>query len=161
MGSSNIDMAAAGRVASRVNLSEIRLAHLGATRSDVPAGLLEPHVEPRCSLVKNAPPEIVLECKYDFKVVAGGKSVVAINATYVLFYRLNSATKVEKADLDHFCVANGLYHSWPFARELFHSMTGRMGLPPYTLPVLLFKSPESASRSLQPTTPRIKSSVPR
>jgi hypothetical protein len=44
-----------------------------------------------------------------------------------------------------------VFNTWPFFREQAHSLTSKMGLPPFTLPLL---KPMRSDRSATHETPR-------
>lgn len=64
---------------------------------------------------------------------------VSVSATYCLSYTVNDLESFDDDDLAAFAEVNGLYNAWPFWRELYYSVTGRMGLRPSALPTLRIK----------------------
>ena len=71
-------------------------------------------------------------------------------ATYELTYSVPDQTGLTQEHFDAFAEMNGVFNAWPYFREFLHSSLSRMGLPPFTLPVLRIgaavrsRSPESA-----------------
>jgi hypothetical protein len=63
-----------------------------------------------------------------------------INCVFELRYRLPSEFDAAEEDLNEFVQTSGVFHAWPYARELVSNTLGRMRLPPITLP--LFKPSE-------------------
>jgi preprotein translocase subunit SecB len=67
------------------------------------------------------------------------KTVIEINAGYVLIYTLDNYDGISDDDLEVFCSMNSLYNVWSFWREYIQNICNRMGIPPVTLPLLKFK----------------------
>jgi hypothetical protein len=63
---------------------------------------------------------------------------------YVLGYEFNASGGPSPNERDYYFVPfakiNGLFNVWPFFRELVHSTTMRMGIPPMLLPALRIQS---------------------
>ena len=59
--------------------------------------------------------------------------------TFRVTYSLSSFAELSEPQFKAFAYMNGIYNTWPFWRELLHSMLSRMGLP--TLMLLVY-SPE-------------------
>lgn len=149
----NVDMSAVARIASRVDLKDVCLTEVTATRQRSVVGeVLHPDLQHDYSARCPAKGCIEVDCKYQLSVTTGGKPAASFAIVYVLTYKLRSDEPVEPTDLQHFAWANGAFHSWPFVRELLHSMTGRMGFPPYTLPVLTFVPPKQAAVAAKAAT---------
>ncbi len=55
---------------------------------------------------------------------------VELHARFALLYELKDLAAVQDADPQHFALANGVLHAWPYWRELAHTTTMRMGLTP-------------------------------
>lgn len=140
-----VDMRAAARVASRVDLDEIRLIEAAANRTNGPmAGVLQPIMRQHHEPVTSPRGKIQIASTFDFDITAGDGTVARIKATYHLFYTLIDDEALDDGDLGEFAKANGAYHSWPFVRDLVFGLTAKMGFPPYTLPVLSFAPPRPA-----------------
>jgi hypothetical protein len=134
-----VDMAAASRIARRVDLAEIKLTHVSADRSEGPSGgELRPSLSHEHRSLPCDSGKIVLLSTYSLTVSTAELSVMSVEASYQLTYKLLRDDPVEENDLVHFASANGAYHSWPFVRELFFGLTSKMGFPPFTLPVMSF-----------------------
>jgi len=133
-------MAAVGRISRRVELRDIRLTEVHATRHAALGGplRLKPSYECNCVPVNVTDQGIEVVCSYTFKVRTSEADVAEAKIVYWIGYRLIGDDPTDEADIQHFAKANGAYHSWPFAREEIFSLTSRMGFPPYTLPVLSF-----------------------
>lgn len=106
-------------------------------------------VKKSCSATKWDGGLVEVSCGFHFGATDADSHVAFIDATYLLRYRVAGEDPVSEADAKHFAYANGAYNAWPFARELFHSFSSRMGLPPFVLPVLIFTPPKPAT----PTVP--------
>jgi preprotein translocase subunit SecB len=137
-----LDMTAVARVASRVQLKGIRLKDLAVkSEGESVTNQLSADIERECVASKCEADKIEVTCRYRFQAKDAEQSIAVIAATYGLDYAVEGPDPIAPADAEHFAFANGAYNSWPFARELFHSMTGRLGLTPYVLPVLTFSPP--------------------
>jgi len=135
-------MTAVARVASRVQLKGIRLKDLAVkNEGESVSNQLSADIDRECVASKCDADKIEVTCRYQFHAKDAEQSIAVIAATYWLDYTVEGSEPIAPADAEHFAFANGAYNSWPFARELFHSMTGRLGLTPYVLPVLTFSPP--------------------
>ena len=163
-----VDFIAVNRVARRVELKHIYLTQLSAKCDPSgPTGALVPTVDHTCSVRGKDGEVLEIACDYRFAVrsSATGEAKGAVDAPtvaeatiqYLLHYHLSGSDPVADADLGEFAQANGIYHSWPFLRELVFGLTAKMGYPPFTLPVFRFnpKPPEKKpSEDNQTTLPR-------
>ena len=66
-------------------------------------------------------------------------SVVDVDAEYAVAYRIPEGVEVSDDVIHLFASRNAVFSSWPFFRELAHSLVARMGMPPLVLP--LFRMP--------------------
>jgi hypothetical protein len=135
---SSLDLAAAARVAKRVELREIRLSEISASNLAPYHGPLHPEVTHTCAPTTHEDHSIEVLCSYDFVVKSNGDDVAKAQFKYIISYDVVGDDAVDEDDLQHFAYANGTYHSWPFVRQLAFDLTARMGYPPYTLPVFQF-----------------------
>ncbi|MEJ5360210.1 MAG: hypothetical protein WHT06_16230 [Desulfobacterales bacterium] len=67
------------------------------------------------------------------------KVLVNIEASFVIKYLFPGASNISIKELESFCNINPLFNCWPYWREIIQSMTTRMDLPPFTLPLLKIK----------------------
>ena len=140
MAERQVDMAAVSRVSRRVELLDVRLESLAASGHPNQAGqALEPEYSDACVPSLNDAGRIELSCGYKFKAMSAGTEVAQASFIYILAYRVVGDEQPSKDDVAQFALANGPFHSWPFARELIYSVTARMGFPPFVLPVLTIK----------------------
>jgi len=146
----SLDLAAAARVAKRVELREIRLSEISASNLSTHHGPLHPEVQHVCSPTLHDSHLIEVLCSYDFLVRSEGDEIAKAQFKYLISYDVIGDTPVDQADLEHFAFANGTYHSWPFVRQLVFDLTARMGYPPYTLPVFQF-NPKPKAEEASPT----------
>lgn len=78
------------------------------------------------------------------------KSVVLIESTFLLHYRLPDISKFTDNHIHAFAAINGTYSAWPFWREFIYTTLARMGLPPVTMPVLrLSEQIDNVEKALQ------------
>ena len=145
------DMAAVGRIARRVQLLDIKVISIAADRKAGGGSSLEPDLSMSFNGKLLAKEQLVVECVYTLKATSQQKEVASVRVVILMVYRIENDDPVEPADVPHFANANGAYHSWPFARELIYSLTTRLGLPPYTLPVLVFRPPKPSAAVKAPT----------
>lgn len=149
-----LDLAAASRVAKRVDIREIRLTDLQMNlRGDASAAKLVPTYQHTCGEAKVEGDTIEVACSYTFQVrSAEEQDLASASLTYRLLYTLIGDEPPAQSDVEQFAKANGAYHSWPFVRETIFSLTSKMGFPPYTLPVLIYRS--------KPTPPKAEEQSP-
>jgi len=118
---------------------------------------LRPTYDHHCVPINVEGDVIEVSCSYNFKVHEADVELAEAHIKYHVIYKLLGEEPTTPSDIEEFARANGAYHSWPFVRESIYSLTGRMGFPPYTLPVLSFlrQKPTSAAApaSATPTVP--------
>ena len=68
------------------------------------------------------------------------KTFISIAAEYILKYSLKNNHGLTEDDIQIFCGINAVYNAWPFCREFVLDMTNKMGLPPFYLPLLKFRT---------------------
>ncbi len=134
-----IDFAAAGRVANRVELKDIRVVDVSAKCDPKVRGTLEPNLNVECKVAGREGGALEIACDYQFNARVGEAQVAEAVIKYLLMYEIKGSEPVIEEDLAEFAVGNGTLHSWPFVREFLHGLTSKMGYPPYTLPVFHFK----------------------
>jgi hypothetical protein len=61
--------------------------------------------------------------------------IATLNATYQLHYDLKDAANYPKDALQYFAELNGVYNAWPYWRELVQTVSGRVGLGSFIMPV--------------------------
>ncbi len=137
-----LDLVAASRISRRVDLRNIRLTEMRATSQ--PDLILHRHLQPSydhdCVPVRIDTDVIEVQCSYNFRVKAADADLAQATLIYVITYGLRGEEAANESDIQHFAQANGAYHSWPFVREAVYGLTSKMGLSPYTLPVLSFQT---------------------
>jgi len=67
---------------------------------------------------------------------ADGTEGLRVGATFGLTYNFPSLDGVGDEMTNGFCRVIGLNNAWPYWREFVQSMIGRMGLPPFHVPLL-------------------------
>lgn len=150
----DFDMRAVSRIARRVRLADVRLVDLSLRRTSESGGSkLSADIERKCVPLRIDHVAIEVSCHYEFSAKSSQKELAHITLSYNLTYDIEDDDQgpIDAADVDHFAYANGAYNSWPFARELFHSMTSRMGFPAFVLPVLSYAPPRPPPPSTQKT----------
>lgn len=145
------DLAAAGRVSSRVEFREIRLSEINASGPIKGQGPLEPHIDHHCELTRHEGDLLEVLCTYQLRVASGDDEFLNADIKYLASYTLLGDQPVDPNDLVHFAFTNGTYHSWPFVRQLVFDLTARMGYPPYSLPV--FKFFPKRPKAIEPPSP--------
>jgi hypothetical protein len=88
---------------------------------------------------------LLVVCRYTFNVESSGSAVSEAEIVYLLTYD-RDGTPLAEEDVTQFAAANGVYHSWPFLRQLLYDLTSKMGFPPLTLPVFLV-SPKATQQN--------------
>ncbi len=125
---------------SRAHLNVDRLKPVG--RGSRPASL-EPDISMRAEgkLVS----QNVLQARLRFRLAAAERGatkqpIFQIVSVFLLEYQLADGFRPTPEELKAFVSANGLFHCWPYWRELVQNTTTRMGLPPVTLPFFRVRS---------------------
>tara|TARA_B100001989_G_C24212902_1_gene304026 strand:+ start:38 stop:505 length:468 start_codon:yes stop_codon:yes gene_type:complete len=81
-----------------------------------------------------------IECEMHMKWQAfppgSDEHLVRVHEVYLVSYALDGDDAVAPETLQAFADHNAAFNVWPFFRESLHSITLRMGLPGYTLPLL-------------------------
>jgi hypothetical protein len=55
---------------------------------------------------------------------------VELHARFELTYDVRDDSAILDSDPEHFALANGILHAWPYWREIAHTTTMRMGIAP-------------------------------
>ncbi|MDP8224418.1 MAG: protein-export chaperone SecB [Candidatus Lernaella stagnicola] len=79
--------------------------------------------------------ELEIFITFTIKPIDENLDVFAISATYRLVYTYPDDYDPKKKEIDDFANHNAPFNVWPFWRELFHSITGRMDIPFPPLPL--------------------------
>jgi hypothetical protein len=132
-------IAAAGRVAQRVELVNIRLVQSAFTVSpkyvggEVDASV---RMQAQAQVIRR---ERLIQALARYYLIADTLKPKApafrINAFYLLRYTVGDMEGLSASDIDDFADINGVFNSWPYWREYVQSVSCRMGLPIVTLPV--------------------------
>lgn len=136
----------AGKVARCVELDAINLRYANVEAKYEPGTLPEEvdvDVQYRTSLTRrtreDSPTELVVlvEFKFDVKAkeVEEPQEVLSLSAGYLLSYVMTTEECLDEECFRHFSEVNGPYNAWPYWRELVQSVTGRVGLPGFVVPV--------------------------
>ncbi len=133
-------MAMTAKVAERVDLLHVWLIESSLKRTPgTTEGLSYTTSTEAEADVARDPDRLFLLEKFSLKAVSqkkkGAKPIVDIQATFLLTYELKEPEIFPPAHFLAFARMNGIYNAWPYWREYVQNVTGRMGLPPLTLPV--------------------------
>lgn len=87
-------------------------------------------------------------------------------ATFSAVYACDKDNVPDEASLAAFASVNGVHNVWPFWREYLHSLSGRVGLAPVTLPLYAIRPKQeepqvradASSVSEKPAEPKKKAS---
>ncbi len=142
----NLDLA--GKVARNVELDAVNLRYARVEAGYEPGELpdeIDVDIQYRTSIKrrvrKDDPlvPELVVTVEFKFHVrdksQDGPAQVLSLEASYLLTYSLHSGVDLDESCYKHFAEVNGPYNAWPYWRELVQSVTGRVGLPGFVVPV--------------------------
>jgi len=140
-----VDFAAVSRVSQYAELKDIRVVDVSAKCDPKYTAPLEPEFSHECSVVGNENGALDISCQYRFTGNAAQTRIVDIEIKYLLTYAISSPEPLLEADITQFANGNGTLHSWPFVREFLHSMTSRMGVPPFKLGVMHFVPTQHAA----------------
>ena len=133
-------------------LKDVRLTDTSAKCDSKAAGPLEAEFLHECSVAKNEKELLEVSCRYRFIGSSAQVKVMEIEIKYLVTYVLTSPEQMPLTDLTQFADANGTLHSWPFVREFLHSLTYRMGFPPFKLGVMHF-APRPKPKAPEATQP--------
>jgi hypothetical protein len=96
-------------------------------------------------LLENSDQNFTSKVSFTFKgcpVKEDKKEIIKIEAEFLLTYKLQDKEGFNLEDLKAFCSMNPLYNAWPYWREIVQSMTNRMDLPVFTIPLLKLRPPK-------------------
>jgi len=104
-------------------------------------------------------PKLQVAARYEDS--AANETPVLIAVTFQAIYHTPSTiTKIAERELLEFSASCGIYHVWPYFRELVHDTTKRMGLPALTIPLfndeLMSIAKEERKRNRKKKTPAKK-----
>lgn len=155
----DVDPDAVSRVATRVELTGIRVAWVNAA-TNVKAEILPEDWSSGARIGFDSRVKTAVDESGEFAVAASfvaGYSVgwaetgppefdpasdtptdVEIACSFELNYRMKPGEAAGSLDLDHFATLNGTFNAWPYWRELAHSISMRMGIPPLVVRVFVF-----------------------
>jgi hypothetical protein len=143
----DVDFEAVARISTQVELKAVRLTFLHADIVErdgpIPADWTDDVVSGLAaeSSFEREKKELAVECGF-LAVYAPGvnptteelpdpkDAPVELHARFRLVYELRDASAVRDGDPEHFALANGVLHAWPYWRELAQATTMRMGLTP-------------------------------
>ncbi|MBL8878202.1 MAG: hypothetical protein JNG88_03690 [Phycisphaerales bacterium] len=77
---------------------------------------------------------------------------VEVSAVFSLRYAISDDPSLTDENFDAFAQSNGVFNAWPYFREFLQSSLVRVGLPPFTLPVLRFTNSDLLGNQ-QPNEP--------
>lgn len=137
-------------VSDRVSIRQVLLVETHAIRKPrietLPKNVtINAHVDARALRDSNA---LEVLARFSLRGLAKGGDdnvVLRIEAAFVLIYEVPSFDGLQPPNIKAFGEMNGIYNAWPYWREYVQSVTVRMGLPPFTVPVFRL-SASKASR---------------
>jgi hypothetical protein len=136
------NLAAAFKVARRAKLSDVVVTAVTAKRHGDLNGKIEPLLTDQYEVVEREETRLKILCRHSLEAASADRPVAEIHVDLNLIYDLNAGEPIDDSDLLAFANANGAYNSWPFIREVFNSLTLRLGLPGFILPSLLLVNPK-------------------
>lgn len=160
----DVDMAAVSAVIRRVELSTVRLQHSHTEIStlELPSDWhSDAFVLWRTALAYREEEQFISEVSFliryydgisakDVKSLPSGDEgsnfQLEITCDYELFYKLEEQHLISNRALQHFSFFNAPQNAWGYAREYIHSITGRMGVEAFVLPVLRIPALPRVSR---------------
>jgi hypothetical protein len=144
-GPADVDFAAVARISTQAELKDIRLSFLHADWTEragpIPRDWTTNAVMgfSTDAFLDRASKVLTVECGF-IAVYApdqeGGAlpnpkdAPLELHARFELTYELRDIAAIEDADPDHFALANGVLHAWPYWREIAQTTTVRMGFAP-------------------------------
>lgn len=145
-----VDFAAVARVSTQAALKNIRLKFLHAdfTEADgaIPSDWTEHAVMglSTAAQLDRSTGALLVECAFlamyapnrgdassdAAEIPDPADAPVELHARFQLLYQLPDTDQIQDRDPEHFALANGVLHAWPYWRELAQTTTARMGLTP-------------------------------
>jgi hypothetical protein len=136
------NLQAAFKVARRAKLNDVVVREITAKRYDKLDGELQPQLSDEYQVVSHEENKLEILCRHHLEAASSETRIAEIHIDLILAYDLAAGDPFNDSDLSAFANANGAYNSWPFIREMFNSLTLRLGLPAFVLPTLLLVSPK-------------------
>lgn len=142
-------------VVPRLNMRDIRLVRISAALKAVP----QPQSQTVVDLKHDVKTErandgnvFVARVQFKLKVSTAEESgeFMGIDSVFQLWYEVDEPETVNDDELAAFAEINAVHTAWPYLRELVHSVTGRMGLQPMTVPLLKIRREEPPEPDGQP-----------
>jgi preprotein translocase subunit SecB len=87
---------------------------------------------------------IIVIPEFHFEAFGESKTkepVIAIDASFVLTYRINNFQGLTQKGFEQFANLNGIYNAWPYWREFVQNIIARMGLSPLSIQVFRIVEP--------------------
>lgn len=99
----------------------------------------------------------------DGRPEGGGErsSLLQIAAQYQCVFELRNTSLTELEPYAQAIASTGTLVAWPFLRELVHSITAKMGIPPFSLPMFVVKHSAVANEAIKPRKKQAKKKSPR
>lgn len=125
---------------------------------------LEHGYRARYELRTKAPEHVYVFIDFKFEAVPAqeadepSKDVLSLTATYLAVYELPTANERDEKALQYFAQLNGTYNVWPYWRELVQTVTGRVGLASFVVPVLRLTPTEVPG---EPGTSELRDAAPK
>ncbi len=147
-------MARAQKVGPKASIREVTLLEIRAKRGDLTSEFPTQtrSVRGHSFRRENQSGEIFVSVRFGCDVAYDSEEskknpAVTLEATFGLRYTVQDIATFEDDDLDAFSQINGFFNSWPYWRELHHSVTGRMGIlfPPLPTMRIAEKKDEPAT----------------
>jgi preprotein translocase subunit SecB len=135
-----------------INLRDLQASLVSEPEIDDEVDALRPSYKIEHSLRRGTEEQpSALQVKIQFDLVAGTEELkrvlFTLRAVFVAEYILNPGMPDAAAEgVPAFAASNSMVHIWPYYREIVQSVTWRMGLPPFPLPLFRVSGEE-----LQPT----------
>lgn len=150
-GGLEVDLRAASRISSRVQIGGIRLVEAGGV-SPTPGSPPQADVAAQYGATVVQAPDSEGEFRVHARVrvrdaTSDAKPVFLVHATFEILYRLKPGDEVSEHELQSFAQINAVFNAWPYFREFVHMMMMRMDLPPLVIPVYRLPRPEEATKA--------------
>lgn len=139
------NLQAAFKVARRATLNDVLVTEIKAKRYGKLDGELHPQLSDEYQVVSNENNKLEILCRHHLGAASADTPIAELDIDLILVYDLAAGDALEDSDVNAFANANGAYNSWPFIREMFNSLSLRLGLPAFVLPTLLLVSPKTVT----------------
>ena len=138
----NIDLKTYNNLVKNIDIADISLREMSCKSADDLYnndifGALRLNIQSSTKdIILNQDGSIIFKKSFILTGKYKNKQVISIKVLYDVVYIMKVAMDIEDKYLQLFGDKNVPINVWPFFREICHSLTSKMSIPPLTLPVI-------------------------